>query len=169
MIVGDGCKPNNQTGKPDKPMNMNARMIRNYPVLIACLLIAAASEAVAQPAPAAATPQSAKTTTYLNSEQREKLTARLQESQRELAVLNERLAVAQREVIGAALAENRNDKAVESLVNDVARIQSEIVMVRYRAFREIASTVTNDEKKLMKTNPEEAYSLLFGIQSRKGN
>jgi Spy/CpxP family protein refolding chaperone len=87
----------------------------------------------------------------------------MQTMQAELSPLTNKLAVAQKEAVKAALAQNADEKAVRAKIEAVGKIQNEIAVLRFKAVKEIASTLTDEQKSQMEERPGMAYNSLFGM------
>ncbi len=98
----------------------------------------------------------------LTQEQRTKLREAMQASQTEVTQLNEKLAAAQKEAIKAALAKNADEKTVRPKVEAVNKIQVEIAMLRLKAIKEIASSITDEQKTQIDERPGMTYQMLLG-------
>jgi Spy/CpxP family protein refolding chaperone len=85
--------------------------------------------------------------------------------QAELADLAAKLLEAQKAVIKAATAKFANEADVRTKVEAVAKIQTEITMLRYKGVRAIASSLTDNQRKGMDTSPAPAYQELFSVGS----
>jgi Spy/CpxP family protein refolding chaperone len=149
------------TGKSDDPMK--TRTFLSHLLVASGLLCAAAFQAVAQPAAGGGGPAG-----MLTQEQRTKMRETMQASQSELTPLNEKLAAAQKEAVKAALASNPDEKGLREKINAVAKIQADIAMLRFKGVKEIASTLTAEQKAQMDSNPGMAYNMLFGMGGRGG-
>jgi Spy/CpxP family protein refolding chaperone len=124
-------------------------------LLAATLLCGAAFQAVAQ-APGGGPGG------MLTQEQRTKMRETMQTMQAELSPLTNKLAVAQKEAVKAALAQNADEKTVRAKIEAVGKIQNEIAVLRFKAVKEIASTLTDEQKSQMEERPGMAYNSLFG-------
>lgn len=124
--------------------------------LITCLFVAAALQAVAQPGPGGGMRG------MLTEEQRTKLREAMQSNQSEMTQLNEKLATAQKEAIKAALAEKPDESLVRAKVEAVAKIQTDIAMLRFKGVKEVKSTFTDEQKSQMNERPFMGYMMLFG-------
>src|SRR6266436_397989 len=98
----------------------------------------------------------------LTAEQRTKMRESLQSSQTELTQLTEKLAAAQKEAVKAALAKDADEKNVRPKIEAVTKIQTEIALLRLKAVKEIASTLTDEQKTQIETRPGMAYNALLG-------
>ena len=98
----------------------------------------------------------------LNQEQFTKLRESLQASQDKLAPLNEKLAAAQKEALKAALATDAKESDVRGKIEAVAKIQTDIAMLRLKAAKEIAPTLTEEQKTAMEARPGMLYNALLG-------
>jgi Spy/CpxP family protein refolding chaperone len=127
------------------------------PILVAVgLLSAAAFQAVAQ-APGGGGPGG-----ILTQEQRTKMRESLQALQADLSPLTNKLAVAQKDAIKAVLAKEADQSAVRAKIEAVAKVQTDIAMLRLKALKELASTLTDEQKTQMEARPGMAYNTLFG-------
>ncbi|MCX6905608.1 MAG: periplasmic heavy metal sensor [Verrucomicrobia bacterium] len=98
----------------------------------------------------------------LTQEQRTKLSESMQAAQAELAPLNEKLAAAQKDALKTALAKDADPKAVRAKIEAVTKIQVEIGMLRLKALKDIAPTLTDEQKTQMETRPGMLYNMLLG-------
>jgi Spy/CpxP family protein refolding chaperone len=98
----------------------------------------------------------------LTQDQRTKMRESMQASQTELTQLNEKLAAAQKEALNAALAKDATEKTVRPKIEAVAKIQTEISMLRFKGVKEIASTITDEQKTQMQERPGMGYNMLLG-------
>jgi Spy/CpxP family protein refolding chaperone len=135
---------------------MKTRMFLTYMFVAASLLCAAAFQAVAQ-APGGGGPGG-----ILTQEQRTKMRETMQALQADLSPLTNKLAVAQKDAVKAALAKDADAQAVRAKIEAVAKIQTDIAVLRFKAVKEIASTLTDEQKTQMDERPGMAYNSLFG-------
>jgi len=135
---------------------MKTRMFLTQMLVAASLLCAAAFQAVAQ-APGGGGPGG-----ILTQEQRTKMRETMQALQADLSPLTNKLAVAQKDAIKAALAKDADAQAVRAKIEAVAKIQTDIAVLRLKAVKEIASTLTDEQKTQMDERPGMAYNSLFG-------
>ena len=98
----------------------------------------------------------------LTQDQRAKMRETMQAAQSDLAPLNEKLAAAQKEAVKAALAKDADEKTVRAKIEAVTKIQADIAMLRLKAVKELAPTLTEDQKSQMTERPGMAYNTLFG-------
>ena len=70
----------------------------------------------------------------------------LQKESDQLKALDEKLRVAQKELLTATLAENFDEKVVREKAEAVAKIQVEITMLRSKAFATVAPTLKAEQK-----------------------
>lgn len=98
----------------------------------------------------------------LTQDQRAKMREAMQASQSEMTRLNEKLAAAQKEALAAMLASNASDASVRAKVEAVSKIQTEIAMLRFKGVKEIASTLTDEQKSQMQERPGMGYMMLVG-------
>ncbi len=104
----------------------------------------------------------------LTQDQRAKMREVMQGSQTELTQLNEKLATAQKEAIKAAIAPGADEKTVRAKVEAVAKIQTDISVLRLKAVKGIASTLTDEQKTQMDNRPAQAYNMLLGSYGGMG-
>jgi Spy/CpxP family protein refolding chaperone len=98
----------------------------------------------------------------LTQEQRTKMRETMQASQADLTSLNEKLVAAQKDAVKAALAKDADEKSVRAKIEAVAKIQTDISMLRLKAVKEIAPTLTDEQKTQLNDRPGMAYNSLFG-------
>lgn len=98
----------------------------------------------------------------LTEEQRTKMRESMQASQAELTALNEKLAAAQKEAVTAAMAKTPDEKAVRAKVEAVNKIQTDIAMLRLKGFKEVAGTLTEEQKTQINERPGVAYNMFLG-------
>lgn len=120
------------------------------------LLCGFAFEAVAQ-APGGGGPGG-----MLTQEQRTKMRETMQSLQADLSPLTNKLATAQKEAVKAALAKDADAQTVRAKLEAVSKIQTDIAVLRLKAVKEIASTLTDEQKTQMAERPGMAYNMLFG-------
>ena len=135
---------------------MKTRTFLIQMVAVGCLLGATAFQALAQ-APGGGRPAA-----VLTEDQRTKLREAMQAAQTELAPLNEKLAAAQKEALKAALAKDADEKTVRPKIEAVAKIQTDIAMLRLKAVKDIAPTLTDEQKTQMEARPGMGYNMLLG-------
>jgi Spy/CpxP family protein refolding chaperone len=82
----------------------------------------------------------------------------------ELTALNTKLAAAQKEAVDAALAPDATDKTIRAKVEAVAKIQTDIAVLRYStAVKQVVPSITAEQKTQMDAAPAGAtYGQLFG-------
>ena len=96
----------------------------------------------------------------LTTDQRTKLRESMQGT--EMTDLSTKLAAAQKEAVQAATAKTPDEKTVRAKVEAVTKIQTDIAMLRFKAFKEIASTLTDEQKTQMESRPGMAYMMVLG-------
>ena len=131
---------------------MKTRTFLTHIVVAAGLLCPAAYQAAAQ-APGGG---------VLTEEQRTQLRESMQASQADLAPLTEKLATAQKEALKAALAKNPDEKVVRAKIEAVAKIQTDIAMLRFKSVKAVASTITDEQKAQIEERPGMTYMMLLG-------
>jgi Spy/CpxP family protein refolding chaperone len=139
---------------------MKSRTFLPHIVLAASMLCPATFQALAQ-APGGGG-GGGRMAPVLTQEQMTKLREANQASQTELTALNEKLAAAQKEVLKAALAKDADKDTVKAKLEAVAKIQTDIAMLRFKAVKEVAGTVTDEQKTQMSDRPGMSYNMLFG-------
>src|SRR6266566_1847525 len=72
------------------------------------------------------------------------------------------LTAEQKEAVKAALAKDADEKSVRPKIEAVTKIQTEIALLRLKAVKEIASTLTDEQKTQIETRPGVAYNALLG-------
>ena len=82
----------------------------------------------------------------------------------ELTALNTKLAAAQKEAVDAALAPDATDKTIRAKVEAVAKIQTDIAVLRYStAVKKVVPSITADQKTQLEAAPAGlAYGQLLG-------
>jgi Spy/CpxP family protein refolding chaperone len=81
----------------------------------------------------------------------------------EMTDLTTKLAAAQKDALDAALAKDATDATVRAKVEAVAKIQTDIAMLRYsKAVKTVAPSVTDDQKTQIDATPGPTYGMLFG-------
>ena len=98
----------------------------------------------------------------LTPEQRTKIRESLQSSQTEVTELTTKLAAAQKEAVKAALAKDADEKSVRPKIEAVTKIQTEIALLRLKAVKDVASTLTDEQKTQIENRPGMAYNALLG-------
>lgn len=98
----------------------------------------------------------------LTQEQRTQLRESMQAAQADLAPLNEKLAAAQKEALKAALAKTPDEKVVREKIEAVAKIQTDIAMLRLKSVKAVAATITDEQKTQIAERPGMTYMMLLG-------
>lgn len=98
----------------------------------------------------------------LTQDQRTKLRESMQASEADLTALNQKLAAAQKAAVNAALTKDADEAGVRAKIEAVAKIQTDIAMLRFKAVKQIASTVTAEQKTQMEESPGMSYNMLLG-------
>jgi Spy/CpxP family protein refolding chaperone len=135
---------------------MKTRTFLTHLVAVAGLVGLAAFSAQAQ-APGGGGPRG-----ILTQEQRTKMRDAMQGSQTDLTQLNEKLAAAQKDALKAILAKNPDEKTVRAKIEAVTKVQVEMAMLRFKALKEIAPTLTEEQKTQMEERPALGYNALLG-------
>jgi Spy/CpxP family protein refolding chaperone len=82
----------------------------------------------------------------LTQEQQTKIREAMQASQDQMTQLREKLTAAQKEAVTAALAKDANEKTVREKIDAVNKIQADLSILRFKAVKEISSTITAEQK-----------------------
>ena len=99
---------------------------------------------------------------FLTQDQRTKLRESMQASRTEVAPLMEKLAEAQKDALKALMAKDGDEKAVRAKLEAVSKIQTDITMLRLKAVKEVAATLTDEQKTQINERPAMAYMMLLG-------
>lgn len=97
----------------------------------------------------------------LNDDQRQALRNAMDKQQDQFNQLNEKLQAAQKEFMQAVLAAKQDEKVIKEKADAVAKIQSEILVLRAKAFGEIAPTLSQEQK-------DQLINSRFGIMMMQG-
>jgi Spy/CpxP family protein refolding chaperone len=98
----------------------------------------------------------------LTEDQMTKMREAMQESQADFAQLNEKLAAAQKEALKAAAAKNADAAAVRAKVEAVAKIQTDIAMMRVKVLKDVLGSLTDEQKAQIEERPGMTYGMFFG-------
>lgn len=130
--------------------------------VVAGLLCATTLQVAAQPAGGGGGGRGFRGMMVLTRDQMQQMRDATQDSP-ELQALTTKLAVAQKAAIDAALAKDAKDEDVRAKLEAVAKIQTDIAMLRYtKAVKPIAASVTDDQKSRIAENPAFPYMMMFG-------
>jgi Spy/CpxP family protein refolding chaperone len=141
---------------------MKSRTYLTHLLVAVSLCSAAAFQAIAQ------APGGGGAGAWLTQQQRSKLRETMRASQADLSPLADKLAAAQKDAIKAALAKDADERTVRAKLEAVAKVQTDIAMLRLKAVKEIAPTVTDEQKTQMEARPGPAYNSLFGATGGMG-
>ncbi|MCX7872730.1 MAG: periplasmic heavy metal sensor [Verrucomicrobiae bacterium] len=97
----------------------------------------------------------------LNDDQRQALRTAMEKQQDQFNQLNEKLQAAQKEFMQAVLAAKQDEKVIKEKADAVAKIQSEILVLRAKAFGEIAPSLSQEQK-------DQLINSRFGIMMMQG-
>ena len=98
----------------------------------------------------------------LTADQTMQLNTAITNAQSEIAALQDKLTVAEKDVITAALAKS-DDAVVRSKLEALASIQTDIAMLRYaKGVTKVAPTITDDQKTTINASPAPTYYAFFG-------
>ncbi len=147
---------------------MKTRMFLKYTVLASGLLCATAFQALGQAEGAGAGGGRRGGPALLTQEQRTKMREAMQDSRTELTALNEKLAAAEKEAVKAALAENPDEKTVRAKIEAVTKLQTEVMMLRFKAVKAIAPTLTSEQKSQLENAPRGGFMALFQMMGGPG-
>jgi len=137
---------------------MNTRTFLASSIVALSLLSALATHAVAQADAARGGGRAG----FLTTEQRTKLREAMQASQSDMTALTEKLRAAEKEALKAVTAKDADEKSVRPKLEAVAKIQTDIALLRLKAVKEVASTLTDEQKTQLESNPGMAYNALLG-------
>ena len=98
----------------------------------------------------------------LTPEQMTKMRETMQASQDDMTKLTEKLSAAQKEAIKAVSAKDADEKSVRPKIEAVGKIQTDIAILRLKAAKEVASSLTDEQKTAIDARPGMAYNMLFG-------
>lgn len=132
--------------------------------LIAVAVIAAVgitTSVYAQPAGGAGQGRGPGFGMMLNDEQRNTLRSAMEKQQDQFNQLNEKLQAAQKEFMQAVLAAKQDEKVIKEKADAVAKIQSEILVLRAKAFGEVAPSLSQEQK-------DQLINSRFGIMMMQG-
>ncbi len=96
----------------------------------------------------------------LDDKQRELLREATQKEGDELRKLNEKLQAAQKELVQAVVAEKYDEKVVRGKADAVSKVQTEITMLRARAFATVSPTLKPEQREQL-DNPQMAIGIIM--------
>jgi Spy/CpxP family protein refolding chaperone len=89
--------------------------------------------------------------------------------QADMVALTQKLTDAQKAAVTAALAKDATEASVKAKLEAVAKVQTDIAVLRFnKGVKAIASSVTDEQKTQMDTAPGMAYQQLFGGAGGRG-
>jgi Spy/CpxP family protein refolding chaperone len=97
----------------------------------------------------------------LDDQQRSLLREANQKEGDELRQLHEKLQVAQKELIDAIIGEKYDETVVRAKAEAAGRIQTDITVLRARAFATVSPTLTPEQRQQLE-NPQMAHALILG-------
>ena len=99
----------------------------------------------------------------LTPEQSQQMRDALPFDSADLTALTTKLTAAQKEAVDAALAKDATEAGVRAKIEAVAKIQTDIAMLRYnKAVKPIVASVTDEQKTQIAAAPGGTYNQLFG-------
>lgn len=98
----------------------------------------------------------------LDDKQRELYREASEKNREALTKLDEQLRVAQKELIQATLAEKYDDKTVQTKAEAVAKIQTEMTILRAKAFSTVSPTLTAEQREQLENSRFGAMMLTSG-------
>ena len=99
----------------------------------------------------------------LTPEQSQQMRDALPADSADMTALTTKLTAAQKDAVDAALAKDATEAGVRAKVEAVAKIQTDIAMLRYtKAVKPIAASVTDDQKTQIAAAPGMTYNQFFG-------
>ena len=133
---------------------MKIRIFLKYTLLAAALVGASSLQLQAQ-----ADNPPRRPVGVLTQEQRTKMREAMDTA--EITKLAEKLAAAQKEAVKAALADNADEKSVRSKLEAVTKIQTDMMALRLKGVKAIASTLTDEQKTQLENAPGGGFMQLF--------
>ena len=97
----------------------------------------------------------------MDDKQRELYREATEKNTNDLAVLAEKLLVAQKELVNAVLAEKYEEKVVREKAEVVAKIQTDMLMLRSKAMSTLAPTLKPEQRDTL-NNPRIGFAMLSG-------
>ena len=99
----------------------------------------------------------------LNQDQMTQIRDAMTASADDMTALTTKLTAAQKDAIDAALKKDATESDVKAKLEAVAKIQTDIAMLRYtKAVKPMAASVTDDQKTQIDAAPAGTYNMLFG-------
>jgi len=99
----------------------------------------------------------------LTPEQSQQMRDALPADSADMTALTTKLTAAQKDALTAALAKDATEAGVRAKVEAVAKIQTDIAMLRYtKAVKPIVASVTDDQKTQIEAAPGMTYNQFFG-------
>lgn len=95
----------------------------------------------------------------LDDKQRELLREAMQKSQEQVRALDEKMRAAQRELVNAALAEKYDEKVVREKAEAVAKIQTDVTVLRAKALSSVAPSLKPEQREQLANSPMGAAML----------
>jgi Spy/CpxP family protein refolding chaperone len=90
---------------------------------------------------------------FLDEKQRDVLREAMEANAPALRDLNEKLRLAQKELVEAVIAEKYEDKVVREKADAYTKIQADMIMLRAKAFSSVTPTLTVEQKDKIRDNP----------------
>jgi len=100
----------------------------------------------------------------LTQEQRTKMNEATRE---DMTSLREKLVEAQKDAVKAAL-DNASEATLKAKLEAVSKIQTEMALVRAKAFKSIASSLTAEQKSQLESARDGGYGQVFGMMGKGG-
>jgi hypothetical protein len=109
----------------------------------------------------------------LTPEQMQQMRDALPADSADMTALTAKLTAAQKEAVNAALAKDATEASVKAKIEAVAKIQTDIAMLRYnKAVKPIVASVTDEQKTQIDAAPGGTYNMMFtgggGFGGRRG-
>ena len=99
----------------------------------------------------------------LNQDQMQQMRDALPADSADMTALTAKLTAAQKDAVNAALAKDAKESDVRAKLEAVAKIQTDIAMLRYtKGVKPIAASITDDQKTQINDAPAGTYNQLFG-------
>ncbi len=142
---------------------MKTRTFLKCLTVAAAMLCAATLQVVAQPGGGGGGFGGGRGRGALTPEQMQQMRDALPADSADMTALTTKLTAAQKEAVDAALAKDATEASVKAKIEAVAKIQTDIAVLRYnKAVKPIVASVTAEQKTQIDAAPGVTYNQLFG-------
>jgi Spy/CpxP family protein refolding chaperone len=142
---------------------MKTRTFLKCLTVVAAMLCAATLQVVAQPGGGGGFGGGRGMRGALTQEQMQQMRDALPADSADMTALTAKLTAAQKEAVDAALAKDATEANVKAKLEAVAKIQTDIAMLRYtKGVKPIAASITDEQKTQINEAPGGTYNQLFG-------